>query len=219
MSTSDIADAAVSLVPAGGRALLGIVGTPGSGKSTLAEAVVAEVARRHGPAWVAHVPMDGYHLADVQLLRLGLLDSKGAPETFDGDGYVSLLERLRAPGAGWVYAPGFDRTLEQPLAAAMVVPPAARLVVTEGNYLTLPDGPWPRARALLDECWYVEVDPDLRLSRLAERHVQFGKSPEAARAWVLATDEPNARLVEAAAGRADRVVANGPEGWHLGPAG
>ena len=116
----------------------------------------------------------------------------------------------------WVYAPGFDRTLEQPLAAAVVVPPSARLVVTEGNYLLLPEARWERARDQLAEVWFVSGDDDVRRSRLVERHMTFGKEPAEAAAWVEQSDEANAVLVAAAADRADRVVVNGPDGWVLG---
>ena len=137
--------------------------------------------------------MDGFHLADVQLDRLGRGDRKGAPDTFDVDGYVAALRRLHDEPDRTLFAPGFERDLEQPLAAAIAIPPSARLVVTEGNYLLLPDDGWERVRPLLTEVWFTEVDDDVRRARLVRRHEQFGKSPEAARAWVEQVDEPNAR--------------------------
>jgi pantothenate kinase len=215
MSVEALAAAAVALVGDRRRVLLGIAGAPGAGKSTLADALVAAVAAREGAGWVAHVPMDGFHLADAQLDRLGARDRKGAPDTFDADGYAHLLGRVVAEADLWVYAPGFDRTLEQPLAAALVVPPSARLVVTEGNYLLLPEAPWARARAELAQVWFVTGDDDVRRSRLVERHVIFGKTQEAAEAWVERTDDGNAALAAASADRADRFVVNGPDGWAL----
>ena len=203
----------VELVDGHRRAVLGIAGAPGAGKSTLAEALVEGVAAREGADWVAHVPMDGFHLADAQLDRLGSRSRKGAPDTFDADGYAHLLHRIAAEPDSWVYAPGFDRTLEQPLAAAMVVPPSARLVVSEGNYLLLAEERWERARAQLDEVWFVTGDDDVRRSRLVGRHVTFGKEPDAAEAWVAASDEANAALVGATHDRAGRFVVNGPDGW------
>jgi pantothenate kinase len=205
--------AAVDLVGERRRVVLGIAGAPGAGKSTLAEALVDGIARVQGPDWVAHVPMDGFHLADVQLDRLGARGRKGAPDTFDAEGYAALLRRLVDEPESWVYAPGFERTLEQPIAAAMVVPPAARVVVTEGNYLLLPEPRWQRARAALAEVWFVTGDDELRRSRLVERHVAFGKEPDAAVTWVERTDEANAALIAASADSADRVVLNGPAGW------
>lgn len=215
LGIENLAAAAVGLVGDRPRAVLGIAGAPGAGKSTLADALVRAVGAKQGEDWVAHVPMDGFHLADVQLRRLGALSRKGAPDTFDADGYAHLLHRVVAEPDSWVYAPGFDRTLEQPLAAAMVVPPSARLVVTEGNYLLLPEARWERARAELAETWFVIGDDDVRRSRLVERHTTFGKEPEAAMAWVEQTDEANAAVVAATAGRADRVVVNGQDGWRF----
>ncbi|WP_338087652.1 nucleoside/nucleotide kinase family protein [Nocardioides lijunqiniae] len=185
------------LLPAVGR-MLGITGAPGAGKSTLA----ALLAARHA---ATVVPMDGFHLADVELDRRGLRDRKGAPETFDAAGYAALLRRVR-DREDLVLAPAFERDLEQPLAGALPVAGDARLVVTEGNYLLLPEQPWPRVRAQLDDVWHVVVEDDLRLERLVARHVRFGKTPEEARAWVERVDQPNAARVQDAAGRADLVL-------------
>jgi pantothenate kinase len=185
--------------PAGGRTLLGIAGAPGAGKSTLA----AHVVRLSGGTVV---PMDGFHLADVELVRRGLRERKGAPETFDGWGYAALLARLHEEREHDVLAPAFERDLEQPLAGAIAVPPEVRFVVTEGNYLLLDEPPWRAVRARLDAVWHVTTDDAVRLPRLVARHVAFGKDPERARAWVESVDEPNARAVEAARARADLVL-------------
>ena len=188
------------------RALLGITGAPGAGKSTLTETLMSHLRAEMGADAVGHLPMDGFHLADAQLDRLGRRNHKGAPDTFDVDGYVAALRRLHDEPDRTLFAPGFERDLEQPLAAAIAILPSARLVVTEGNYLLLPDGGWERVRPLLTEVWHVEVDDDVRRERLVRRHEQFGKSPEAARAWVEQVDERNARLIRATRGVADLVV-------------
>jgi pantothenate kinase len=193
--------------------VLGVTGSPGAGKTTLAEALVRALADAPpaglGPGWVAHVPMDGFHLADVELERLGRLGRKGAPDTFDAAGYVALVERLRRDVGEVVYAPAFERTIEQPVAGSIPVPPEARLIVTEGNYLLLEDGDWARVRPHLDEVWFCEVDPAERVRRLVGRHTEFGKPPAAAQAWVDAVDEANAALVEVTRARADLVVPTG----------
>jgi pantothenate kinase len=212
----DLAADAIALAAGRRRAVLGIAGSPGSGKSTLVGSLGARIAERMGPSWVAHVPMDGFHLADVQLSRLGLLGRKGAPDTFDVDGYANLLHRVVTETGRPVYAPGFERDLEQPLAAALVVPAEARLVLTEGNYLLLDRPEWAHARQAMSSVWFVTGDEELRVRRLVTRHVEFGKDPAAARAWVAASDQPNADLVAATRGAADRVIVNDADGWQPG---
>ncbi|RKS77813.1 hypothetical protein CLV35_1511 [Motilibacter peucedani] len=186
---------------AGPRRVLGIAGPPGGGKSTVAEAVVAALGDR-----AALVPMDGFHLAQAQLERLGRADRKGAPDTFDAEGYAALLRRLRDPGGVTVYAPAFRREIEEPVAGAVAVAPEVPLVVTEGNYLLLEDGPWAQVLGLLDETWLVRGDEEVRVERLIARHVRFGRSPEEAREWVLRSDEANAALVAERSATPDVVV-------------
>jgi pantothenate kinase len=207
---------AIALVGDSPRAILGITGSPGAGKSTLVEVLIDRIRAVKGGDWVAHIPMDGFHLADAQLDRIGARARKGAPDTFDAGGYAHLLERVKREIDHPVYVPGFDRTLEQPLAAALVVPPSARLVVTEGNYLLLDDPEWTRARRAVDAVWFVATEEAVRVERLVARHVQFGKAPNEARAWVATTDQRNAELVARTADKADRVIVNGAAGWALG---
>ena len=189
------------LVADGQRRILGLVGAPGAGKSTLAEQILEAL-----PGRAVVVPMDGYHLANVELERLGRASRKGAEDTFDSAGYVALLSRLRAQRHGeTVYAPAFRREIEEPVAGAIPVSPEVPLVITEGNYLLLEHGHWGAVRPLLDEAWYVDVDPELRRQRLIDRHIRFGRDEDAARKWVQQTDEPNAVLIESTRDRADLV--------------
>lgn len=197
---TDLADLADSS-SAGERRLVGLAGAPGSGKTRLSVALVQLLGDT-----AAHVPMDGFHLADVQLAGRGLLDRKGAPETFDAWGYAALLRRLRERPSYTVYAPGFERDLEQPIAGAIAVEPEADLVVTEGNYLLIDEPQWRDVRAQLDTVWYVLTEEPLRRERLLARHVGFGKSMDEAVAWIQRVDAPNARLVQATRARADLVI-------------
>ncbi|MET7716486.1 nucleoside/nucleotide kinase family protein [Streptomyces sp. NPDC005407] len=195
-----------ALAVPGRRLVLGITGAPGAGKSTLAAHLVDAL-----DGLAVLVPMDGFHLAQAELERLGRAGRKGAPDTFDPAGYAALLARLRAPApAATVYAPAFDRALEEPVAGSIPVAPDVPLIVTEGNYLLHDEGPWAQVRPLLDEVWYLEIDDAVRVRRLVDRHVRFGKQRHYAERWVHDSDEPNARLVARGRNRADFVVTQSP---------
>ncbi|BBA97187.1 hypothetical protein RVR_2815 [Actinacidiphila reveromycinica] len=205
-----LVDDVVAMVPSipGRRVLLGLAGPPAAGKSTLARRLVDGVNDRLGAETAAYVPLDGFHLSNAQLDRLGLRGRKGAPETFDVDGYLHLLRRLRAtPRERPVYAPAFDRRLEEPVAAGLVVPVAARLVVTEGNYLADDQAGWCEVRDLLDGLWYVDTPRTLRERRLLDRHVSGGRSQEEAVAFIGDSERPNARRAESGRVHCSRVVA------------
>lgn len=203
------------LVEAGQRRMLGITGAPGAGKSTLAAALVAALnggdagdgaSSGDVAATATLVAMDGFHLANSELRRLGRRDRKGAPDTFDVDGYVALLQRLKSQSEGVVYAPVFDRSIDESVGSAVAVPTHVPLVVTEGNYLLLDTTGWDRVAALLDEAWYLDVPEDSRQQRLIARHERVGLSADAARKWALGTDQRNAELVAATRSRATRVI-------------
>ena len=183
----------------GRRAVIGIVGPPGAGKSTLAERLTARVRG------AALLPMDGFHLAQEQLVALGREARKGAPDTFDSAGYIELLRRARR-GDGDVFAPRFDRSIEEPIAAAIRIPASATLVVTEGNYLMHEGDGWSAVADLLDESWYLDPPTPLRVERLTRRHVEFGRTPTAAGRWVAEVDERNARVIERARERCSLVI-------------
>ena len=210
MSTvsDSLIDAAVALAPsmAGRRALLGLAGAPAAGKSTLAQRLVRGVGQRLGADSVGYVPMDGFHLSTAQLDLLGRRDRKGAPDTFDVHGYVHLLRRLRSVPSHPVYVPDFDRGLEEPVAAGLVVPPTARLVITEGNYLADDGEGWREVRGLLDALWYVEAPRRVREERLLRRHVRGGRTQEQALAFIARSERGNAERVERTAANCSRVV-------------
>lgn len=203
---------ALALLDRRERVIIGIAGCPGAGKSTVAEWLVGRLSAAVPTAWV---PMDGYHLADSELIRLGRLGSKGAIETFDAHGYLSTLRRIRVETDNIVYAPEFDRSIEQPISGGMPVLPGTRIVVTEGNYLLDESAPWDRIRSELDEAWYVDIGDETRRARLVARHERFGKPHAEAVAWVDDVDEVNARRISATRHRANLVI--GPDDISLTP--
>ena len=182
-----------------GRFIFALAGPPGAGKSTLAEAVVAAL----GPE-ARVVPMDGFHYDDTVLNTRGLRSRKGAPETFDVGGFMALMARLRAGGD--VAIPVFDRSLELARAAADVVEDRHRFLVVEGNYLLLDEPPWSGLAGYFDLTGFIDV-PEAELERrLLDRWAHFGKSPEAARAWIDGNDLPNIRRVTRGSRAADVVM-------------
>jgi len=176
-----------------GRAVLGIAGAPASGKSTLTAELALQLAADH-PGAVAVVGMDAFHLGHRVLERHGQTGVKGAPHTFDARGYVVTLDRIRT-STDPVYAPEFHREIEDSLAHVVEIGPEVGLVITEGNYLLLPEAPWNAVRPLLDEAWFVHLDDDERRRRMVLRHESYGHSPADARARTFGNDEANAVLV------------------------
>ena len=185
------------------RVLIGIIGKPGAGKSTLSKFLMSKLPKE----FVTVVPMDGYHLSNKILKELKRADRKGAPDTFDVAGFISLIKRIRSEQSQNIYYPIFDRAIEESIAAQGVVTAATKVVIIEGNYLLHDEGGWDVCNDLLDESWMVDVDDDKRIARLISRHIAYGKEPEAAKAWAKGTDEVNAKLIERGRGRADYIVA------------
>ncbi len=207
LSVDQLVEHAWRMANMGGRQILGIAGAPGAGKSTLAQQIVEAL----GSETAALVPMDGFHLANEVLNGLGRHERKGAFDTFDSWGYAALLQRLRrqtAPGGDpVVYAPQFRRDLEEPIGSAIPVLPTQSLIVTEGNYLLLDRDAWPSARAVIDEVWFLVPPEEIRLERLFDRHMRFGRSREEAWARSLGSDQRNAEQIRATASGADLLVA------------
>lgn len=203
VSLPDICQQRISqLLASGSRKILGIVAAPGAGKSTLAQAIQTQF----GDA-VQVVPMDGFHLANSELVRLGRRSRKGAPDTFDAAGYVNLLRRIRTQREDEVvYAPEYRREVEEAIAGAIAVLPQTQLIITEGNYLLLEDDPWCQLSEVLDQTWYLDVPEDLRYSRLLARHMRFGRTEQQARDWITSTDAPNAVRIAQGRARADVLL-------------
>jgi pantothenate kinase len=191
-----------ALIASGKRKILGIAAAPGAGKSTLAERLHQALGDQ-----AQVVPMDGFHLANSTLQRLGRAGRKGAPDTFDAAGYVNLLRRIRGQQPGeTVYAPEYRRELEEGIAGAIAIEADTPLIITEGNYLLQDEGAWAEVCGVLDDTWFLDIDSDVRQQRLLERHMRFGRSKESALQWIAVTDEPNAQRIESNRHRASWVL-------------
>ena len=202
LGVADLVERARALAVPGRRVLLGVTGPPGAGKTTLARALVAAL----GPELAVLVPMDGFHLADPTLVAWGRRDRKGAPDTFDVGGFLSLLRRLRDQHEEVVHAPEFDRALEASLGSAIPVARDVPLVVTEGNYLLLDEGDWAQVAPLLHASWYLQLPDSVRVDRLVRRRESYGSDHDDAVAWATGSDQANADVVARDRSRADLLV-------------
>ncbi|KPP87086.1 MAG: Panthothenate kinase [Rhodobacteraceae bacterium HLUCCA08] len=187
------------------RLMVAIAGPPGSGKSTLASGLRRRLTDQKVPSEV--VPMDGFHLDNAVLEARGLLPRKGAPETFDSEGFVQAIRRLR--GGGEVVLPTFDRTRDLSVAGALVVAPDIQVVIVEGNYLLLDELPWRN----LERLWDIGVRLDVPLAdlrgRLIQRWLSHGFSRPVAVRRAEANDIPNAERILSRALPAEIVIDQG----------
>ena len=192
----------VEYAAASTRTIIGIVGKPGGGKSTLSKFLLKGM----DSTLVSVVPMDGFHLSNKVLKELGRSDRKGAQDTFDVNGFKTLIERIKLDNVDPIYYPIFDRSIEESIAAQGVVHPSTRVVIVEGNYLMHDGDGWQEISPLLDQSWYTFLEEDIRISRLISRHIAFGKDPESAKAWAKGSDQVNAELIELGVGRCDFLI-------------
>ncbi|WP_405782899.1 nucleoside/nucleotide kinase family protein [Streptomyces sp. NBC_00859] len=204
-SLSQLADRALELAGAPGRTLIGIAGEPGSGKSTLAERLLTAIGQRR-PHFATVVSMDGFHLAQRVVEERGHGARKGAIDTFDAEGFLAALQRVRRERAGTVWWPEFRRDLEEPVAGALEVAPRHQLVIVEGNFLLAAQPPWHRVKDLLTETWFLDAAPGARRERLARRYIHYGFTPQAAHAKTTGVDESTSALIRSSANRADLTL-------------
>ena len=181
------------------RKLIAIAGAPGSGKSTLAE----DLAHQLGPT-AAVMPMDGFHLDNDTLHAMELFHRKGAPETFDADGFVALIKRLR--GDDTVPYPTFDRDADRTVPDGGQINETTRIVLVEGNYLLLNQFPWDSLAGLFDMTVRLVVNHETLAALLITRWIDHGLSPENARDRALGNDMVNVRYVDAHSFDPDYVI-------------
>ena len=199
-SLDEVITRAKSLIT-GERKIVGLIGKPGAGKSTLSAKLI-----EHLGAQAAILNMDGYHLSNLALRELGRADRKGAPDTFDALGFTAILQRVKNQVDQDIYFPVFDRSIEESIAAQGVITPEIKLVITEGNYLLHNENNWGGVKELLDESWFIEVDDQIRIERLVNRHHKFGKSKADAHSWATGSDENNAKIVAQTRELADVII-------------
>ncbi len=188
------------------RYLLGLAGSPASGKSTFSAQLVEGINRELNKNVAVVVPMDGYHFSNEILDEKGLRPLKGIPATFDAQGFVDLIKKLKSETNKSVFAPLFDRSIEASIENGIEIAPHHEIIVSEGNYLLLDEKPWNELRNLFDEIWFIDATEEKLMPRLLARHKECGRNPEESKAKIESTDLPNAKLIDATKSRAHRVI-------------
>ncbi|KAJ5379858.1 uncharacterized protein N7496_002286 [Penicillium cataractarum] len=211
----------LSLQPKGRRVIIGIAGVPGSGKTTLAANVAAKINNLYSTAKDAQIsdhdlavaiPMDGFHYSRAHLAAMPnaeeAIHRRGAAFTFDGYGFLNLIESLRAQAHQTMYAPSFGHEIKDPVPNSIPIPPESLIVLIEGNYCALDREPWRQAASLMTRLWYADTPAEVTHPRLAKRHLESGIVGDEKEAWERATgtDERNARDIRENLLRVDEVI-------------
>ncbi len=189
-----------------GRYLLGLAGSPASGKSTFSGQLVDGINRELNKDAAVVVPMDGYHFSNEVLDEKELRPLKGIPATFDAEGFVDLIKRLKSETTKSVFAPLFDRSIEASIEDGIEIAPHHEIIVSEGNYLLLDAKPWNELRSLFDEIWFIDSTVEKLMPRLLARHKECGRNQEESKAKIESTDLPNAKLIDTTKSRAHRII-------------
>lgn len=184
------------------RTIIGIAGKPGAGKST----VVSEIEKRFSPSEVSVIPMDGYHLSNEILIQRGRRNRKGAPDTFDAAGFISLITKVKNSHELEHRFPTFHREIEASIADEGVVPISAKVIVIEGNYLFSDEHNWNGVFPLLDHTWFIEIDDEIRIQRLIARRLNYGQTLAEAENWARGSDEENAKFIEKTRKKAENII-------------
>lgn len=199
MTPQDLAALIRAKATGQGRFLAALAAPPGAGKSTLAAELVSLLGKG-----AKAVPMDGFHYDDAVLIARGARQRKGAPDTFDVQGFRHLLHRLRSEDE--VAIPLFDRALEISRAGADIIGPQDQILIVEGNYLLLNQAPWPDLAPFFDLTIWIEVPEEELDRRLLARWAHYGKTPDQARAWIDSNDMPNIHRVTQNSRPADLTI-------------
>ena len=192
--------------PARSRYFLGITGCPAAGKSVLSRELADEINFRTGDDLAVIIPMDGFHLPNNILEERGLIKSKGAPETFDADSFVELINRLHEFPDQSIMCPAYDRRTHDPVENAITIQPGNRLIIVEGNYLLLNISPWNTIHTKMNEVWYIDAPLQTVKERLFHRHISGGASKDEAERKVASVDLPNAELIKKTCSLADKII-------------
>lgn len=186
------------------RLVVGIGGGPGSGKSTFAVKLKELINSKAKVDLVQIFPMDGFHRKNIELERYGLLSVKGTPETFDLEGYRSMLNRIKL-GEN-LKAPIYSREDHDVINNALPIEPHHKIIITEGNYLFADMEGWCEIKDIIDLKIYIEAEKGACEKRLLERHMRGGKTEAEALEKIKMVDMENYDLIDQTKKYADKII-------------
>jgi uridine kinase len=172
------------------RVLLAVDGPDAAGKTTLADVFAAEL-----PAPVIRASIDGFHNPRRIRMRQGEWSGEGYyQDSFD---YSALHARLLAPFAGGepaVATQVFDHRQDAPAECAPTAVPARAVLVLDGVFLLR-----PQLRDRWDLSIYLDVGPEITLSRAVIRDLALFGSAEAVQRRYLRRYLPGQALYQSEA--------------------
>lgn len=112
--------------------------------------------------------MDGFHLSRVLLSAIPNPSNaharQGAAFNSDSTKFLTLVQKLRLQlspkNTANTYVPSFDHAVKDPIEDDITLLPTARILMFEGNYLSLGKELWKEAATFMDELWVVNVEMD-----------------------------------------------------------
>lgn len=192
------------------RFIVTIAGTPGSGKSKIS-GELCELLNHSVSTKI--LPQDGYHYYRLELAQFEdpdlAFERRGAPFTYDSERFLNTIKTLQNTENS-IFIPSFDHRLKDPIENDIEITPDTKIIIIEGNYVSLKDPIWDEISDYADETWFVQVDPKVVLNRIVDRHLAAGISStrEEAIARAQGSDKLNSDYILQNSKAPDLIIVN-----------
>jgi type I pantothenate kinase len=118
--------------------IIGVAGSVAVGKSTTARVLQALLTRWPNTPKVQLVTTDGFLHPNAKLIRDGLMERKGFPESYDGTGLIRFLAEIKA-GTRNVTAPVYSHLVYDVVPGRTIVVDRPDILIVEGLNVLLPN--------------------------------------------------------------------------------